>query len=139
MGYAITWEPPSGVIKRHFGHVTGQELLQAIRTTEADPRFDTLRYVINDFLECTGLSVSQSEFDDISAIDAGAAMSNPRIRIAVVATRPDVVAIARAYANDPITAFDTRVFDTMDEARVWLSRTVTQAREGAKGLRRKGL
>ena len=116
----IEWQMPNGVIKRHFGHVTGRELLSAVIETEADHRFDSLRYVINDFRDCTGLTVSQDDIVEIAAIDHAAAVTNPNIRIAVVGNHPDVVAAATAYANDPLTAFTLRLFGSMDEAQSWL-------------------
>jgi hypothetical protein len=120
MGYEISWEPPNGVIKRHFGEVTGGEMLAAISKTEGDERFDTLRYVINDFLDCTGLTVSPMEIVEIAAIDKAAAATNPNIRIAVVATHPDVVVAANNYADDPFTIYKTRVFASLSAARSWL-------------------
>jgi hypothetical protein len=120
MGYEISWEPPNGVIKRHFGKVTGGEVLAANSKIEGDERFDTLRYVINDFLDCTELAVSPMEIVEIAAIDHAAAATNPDIRVAVVATHPDVVATASSYANDPLTTYTTRVFSSMSAARSWL-------------------
>ena len=124
MGYEVVWEQPAGVIKRHFGLVTGRDLLGAVRETEGDSRFDTLRYVINDFRDCTGLAVSPAEVQEIAALDGAAARTNPRIRIAVVTDLPEVMATAKAYADDPLTPFVTRVFASMEEARRWV-------REGA--------
>ncbi len=120
MGYEITWEQPFGVIKRHFGQVTGTELAAAVAETEGDERFDTLRYVINDFSGCTGLNVTLAEVEEIAAIDHVAASMNPDIRIAIVAPLPEAVAVANAYANDPLNAYMTSVFHTMAEARTWL-------------------
>jgi hypothetical protein len=120
MCYEIEWKSPNGVIKRHFGQVTGSEIMAAVTTTEGDPRFDSLRYVINDFSDCTELKVSPREIAEIAAIDKAAAHSNPNIRIAFVATLQDVVAAANAYANDPFTTYATRVFSSTDEAKSWL-------------------
>lgn len=120
MGYEIFWEGPHGVVKRHFGHVTGSELLKAVQETEEDPRFDSLHYVINDFRDCETLAVTPAEIVEIAAIDNAAARTNSRIRIAIVATHPDVVAIGNAYASDPLTRYGTRVLGSMDEARRWV-------------------
>jgi hypothetical protein len=114
------WEQPNGLLKRHFGQVTGSEVLEANCKAEEDARFDTLRYVINDFLDCTGVSVSPNEIEEIAAIDHGAATSNPNIRVAIVATHPDVLAASTAYVTDPLCAFATRIFNSMDDARSWL-------------------
>jgi len=120
MGYEIKWVQPDGVIKRHFGQVTGHELIAAVATTEGDSRFDTLRYVINDFLDCTGLTVTSTDVEEIAAIDKSAASSNPNILIAIVATLPEVVAIANDYMNDPFNVYTTQIFSAMDEAKSWL-------------------
>lgn len=120
MNVEIIWEPPQGVVKRHFGHLTGKDVLAANIKIEADPRFDSLRYVINDFLGCTGVSISAPEIEEIAAIDSSAAIINPNIRIAMVATLPEVIVAANAYANDALTIYPTRVFYSMADARAWL-------------------
>ncbi len=116
------WEQPKGVVKRHFGHVTGRELLEAVQKTEGDSRFDSLRYVINDFRDCNALTVSPGEIQEIAAVDNAAALTNANILIAIVTTQPDITAMANAYANDPLTLFNTRVFGSMEEARQWVGK-----------------
>ena len=120
MGYEITWEPPGGVIKRHFGQVTGREMVAAAGRIEGDSRFDALRYVINDFRDCKEQKVSLMEIEDMAAIDSVSATYNKSLRIAVVATNPDVVEAANTYASNPLTAHTTRVFSSMVDARRWL-------------------
>jgi len=125
MNYEIIWESPQGVVKRHFGHLTGNDVQAAITKIEADPRFDSLRYVINDFLGCTGVTVSTPEIEEIAAIDRSAAIINPNISIAMVATLSEVIAAANAYANDTLTVYPTRVFCSMASARAWLGLSQT--------------
>lgn len=120
MGYETRWEPPRGVVKRFFGYVSNKELLQSVIDTESDPRFDDLRFVINDFLDVRNISVSRNDVEYISAVDRAAAATNPNIRIAVVANRPEIIALADQYANSPMNAYPTRVFATLVEARAWL-------------------
>jgi len=119
MGYEIVWEP-GGVVKRFFGYVSGGELMKAGLDTECDLRFDHLSYVINDFVACDGFSVPPGTVDEISAIDNAAAFSNSRIRIAVVATMPEIVAAAEQYAASPMNAYVTRIFSNTADARTWL-------------------
>ena len=121
MPYEIIWEP-IGVIKRHFGKVTGDELLDAVQKTEGSPNFDSYRYVINDFLDCTEISVSKRETEIIAAIDNAASQTNKRIRIAIVAINPNVIDLATHYANDPLTPYPTKLFSTMKEARAWIGK-----------------
>lgn len=120
MGYDLHWEPPQGVVKRLFGQVSGAELIASGVQVEADPRFDALSYVINDFRDCTAVNVLPRQVEEMAAIDAVAALTNPRIRIAIVATHPEILAGAQAYASDPLTVYPTRLFATMDEARAWV-------------------
>lgn len=121
MGRVICWEAPDGVLKRYFGHVTDSEVLEGNQQVEADPRFDELRYVVNDFTDCTSLETSSPDVEAIAAIDGAAAVSNSRIRIAIVATHVDVLAVSRAYASSSRNPYDTRIFESVDEARAWLA------------------
>lgn len=120
MPYKIIWEA-QGVIKHFSGQVDSEELLRAGTDTEADPRFDNYRYVINDFLECTGFSIASPVVDEIAAIDWAASRANSRIRIAVVATAPEIIEVTRQYAASPLNVYTTRIFPTMAEARAWLA------------------
>lgn len=95
-------------------------MLQSVIDTESDPRFDDLRFVINDFLDVQNISISSDDVEYISAVDRAAAVTNSNIRIAVVANRPEIIALADQYANSPMNAYPTRVFATLAEARAWL-------------------
>ncbi len=125
MSYEIIWEP-HGVIKRFFGHVTSNDLVQSVVEIEMDARFDTLRYCINDFLGITGISSSQRDVEEISVIDKGASFTNPRINIAVVTTSPMVISLANEYANSSLNSYPTKIFSSLDDAGSWL--TANQSR-----------
>ena len=58
--------------------------------------------------------------DEIAAIDQAASISNRNIRIAVVATHPEILELADHYARSPMNVYPTRIFPTMAEGRVWL-------------------
>lgn len=120
MSYEIIWES-HGVIKRFIGEVTDLDMMKSVIDTESDSRFDDLRYTINDFLEMTGFSFGLAEIDDIAIIDKGASMTNPRIRIAVVTTSPDIVNFAIHYANSPLNAYPTKIFTSLADARAWIA------------------
>lgn len=119
MSYEIIWES-HGVIKRFVGEVTDLDMMKSVIDTESDARFDDLRYTINDFLAMTGFSFGLSEIDDIAVIDKGASMTNPRIRIAVVTTSPDIVKLATHYATSPMNAYPTKIFTSLADARAWI-------------------
>jgi hypothetical protein len=48
-----------------------------------------LSFVINDFLAIQGMNTSTQVVEEISPIDSGAAVSNPRIKMARVTTSID--------------------------------------------------
>ena len=120
MSYEIIWEP-CGVIKRFFGHVTSHDLLQSVLEIEMDARFDELRYCINDFLGITGISSSPQDVEEIAVVDKGASLTNPRIKIAVVTTSPEVISLANEYANSSLNSYPTRIFSSRDEAGLWFA------------------
>jgi hypothetical protein len=120
VSYEIIWKP-RGVVKRFFDHVTSRELVQSIVEIEQDARFDNLRYCINDFLGITAISSSSRDVEDISVMDKGASLSNPRIKIAVVTTSPEVIAWTNEYANSALNSYTTKLFSSLGEAESWLA------------------
>ena len=120
MGYELHWED-RGVVKRYFGQVSSEELLAPVVATEADKRFDTLRFVINDFLEAKSVAFTQADIDLIAAHDMGAAATNPNIKVAVVAAQPEVIDLVQRYMQAAVRAYPTSIFSTMAEARAWVA------------------
>ena len=120
MGFHVHWEN-RGVVKRYFGQVSAEELIAPVIATEADPRFDRLRYVINDFLDATSVTFTQADIDEIAACDIGAALTNPRIKVAVVVVQEDVIELVGRYIQASGLAYPTRVFPTIAQARAWVA------------------
>lgn len=118
MGYQLQWEP-SGLVKRFFGHVTGEEFTAASVQTGADARFDDLHYIIIDLLGCDDHSVTAKHMEDVHALDRGAAYSNQKIRLAIVAAQEPILKLARDYASSPVSIYPTQVFTALDPARAW--------------------
>ena len=115
----IQWKP-HGVIKRLVGSVSAPQLLSAIIDVQADPRFDGLRYVIADCLDCVDFTFHPKDIHEMAALGKAGAVSNGKIRIAIIATLPAAVAGARQYASSPLNAFPTRIFDSREEAERWV-------------------
>ena len=119
MSYEILWEP-RGTVKRFYGHVTDGQLMQSVIDIEGDHRFDTLRYVINDFLAVASFAVSAANVRVIAAIDAAAALTNPNIKVAIVATDAQVHELAAVYASAPTKPYPTAIFPDIAAARNWV-------------------
>ena len=120
MNYELIWEP-KGVVKRFFGHLPSNELVDAGVEVETDARFGSLQYVINDFLACTGISVHPVVVDHIAVLDCAASHTNPNIRISIVATLPEIIAAANQYALSNLHPYPTRIFSTLEDARAWIN------------------
>ncbi len=120
MSFELVWEP-KGVVKRYFGRVTGEEILAAGIRSQGDERFDQNRYAINDFLDCTEFVFDQKVLDEVAAVAGAAEISNPNIKIAIVATLPAVVAATMEYIGLPLQTYPTRLFATRAEARAWIA------------------
>lgn len=126
MGYELIWEP-RGVLKRFYGQVTDGDIAGSVARIHGDRRFDTLRYVINDYLDGTGHQIPLNAVEEIAAIDDAAAISNPHIRVALVAATPDFIELANQYAGATMKIYPTRIFSSLDEARSWLNARVPSA------------
>lgn len=118
MTFVIHWET-HGVYRKYRGSVDADELLESIQRVEGDARFDALRYVINDCLEVKGIDIPDAKMRLIAAIDSAAALSNPNIRVAVVATDRQIHALTQIYAamQHP---YPTAVFPDLAAARAWV-------------------
>lgn len=120
MAFEIFWED-RGAHKRFHGHVTDRELLDSVVAIQGDPRFDTMRYTINDFLAVTSFSVAEQTVRIVSAIGGAGALTNAGVRVAIVAADAQIQALADIYAALPLTAYPTRTFDDLSAARAWLA------------------
>lgn len=134
MSYEVHWEP-RGAIKRFWGRVSSQDMIRSVVETEADARFDSLRYVINDCREVDQIAFSSEDVSNVSAMDLGASRTNPAIRIAVVATMAELIAFAEQYANSALNVYPTRIFATMEDARAWVNEPRGEPRSGFRSTR----
>jgi hypothetical protein len=48
------WEP-GGLVRRHSGVVSCEDIVSSDARLQADPRFGEVRYIIDDFRRCAGL------------------------------------------------------------------------------------
>jgi hypothetical protein len=73
------------------------------------------------FLQAKSVAFTQSDIDTIAAHDMGAALTNPHIKVAVVAAQPEVIDLVRRYMKAAALAYPTSIFSTMAEARAWVA------------------
>jgi len=119
MSYEITWEA-FGVVKRFYDHLTGDDLKQSAMKLYGDERFDNIKYVINDFLGVTEISATGVDVEEINAMDMAASYSNKGMKLAVVANKERIVALATQYKSSPDNIYPVGIFSTVADARNWL-------------------
>lgn len=118
MPITLQWEP-RGVVRAMTGEIGADELLESVADLQNDPRFDQLRFLVEDFSEVESVQLDEAGLDMVIATTIGAAFSNPHIRIAVVATTPPVRSLARQFAEH--SPYVTQIFQTLAAARVWIA------------------
>ena len=121
MDYQNVWEA-EGVYRKYYGTLTGKIIREAVEKVEGDPRFDRIRYVLNDYLDNTDMNVTESELKAIAAIDSIASITNKNIKIAQVTTHQDIIDLVTRYDNRlEENTYQTRVFSNLADARQWLA------------------
>jgi hypothetical protein len=122
MDYAVTWEGSIGFYARFIGWVTPQSAASVAQELTSDPRYDELRYAIIDLTESHGHTFRR---DDRNAVanamvqTIGAGLWNRNIIEIAIATEPRMMNFLKTYAS--VTTRPFYIFDTLAEAREWLS------------------
>lgn len=120
MPYRLTWEP-RGLYREYFGNVTVAERFQSFDAISGDRRFDDLRYTLTNYLAVREYEVTPEATAEIAALHIGPLLTNPRIVIAAVAVRPDIVGAIEDFIRHGFTKAPYRVFRTDAEARRWIA------------------
>ena len=123
MPYDRHWEANEGLHKRFHGTLSAADVIKSSIELHRDPRFDSLRYSINDFSDVTGTlgGLDASSLDDLAAASIGASMSKPNLRVLVVTQNATIAELARRYLDATGGAWPTEFFPTLEAARVWLA------------------
>ena len=120
MPYTLAWEP-KGVIKTFTGFVTGEEFDKSAEDVVLDERFNDSHYIVNDFLAISGHEIDAEKIQWVTSIRVGSHSFNSGLRVAILTTDADIMRIAKKTApNDLPGAYETRAFETMQQARQWL-------------------
>ena len=117
----IIWEP-RGVWRRFNGRMSAEDLLRSIEVVHGDPRFDDLRYSLNDFLDVTVSEIDPDTLVRSAAQAIGATLSNNRLVMLMVVADPVIRESVRRFTGPPLSSFRAEFFDTRDAAREWIAR-----------------
>ena len=122
MSHELIWEA-EGVHKRFWGDLTGNELAETVETVAAHRDFDTLRFILNDFLGVATHDIDSDSLERITISRLGSRFTNPRIRVLLVTRNPALFNLADVTKPGSFPATnETKGFETLGEAREWLRR-----------------
>jgi hypothetical protein len=116
------WEN-KGVLKRLSGHVSADEFMHSVEAIQADPRFDDIRYVINDFSQVSSHELDADLLQELAAIQYGAQASNPQVRAVYVGLGGDPVLtqlLQSILIGSQRSVYRVALFETLPQARDWL-------------------
>lgn len=122
----------------------GNELsLRASKTTRADavrlvlanyhgnPCLDDVTDIVADLRDSKDVPACSSLIDEIAAFVRLASITNPRLRVAVVASSIEVFAGTKTYAAFGSSHFPIKVFGSMESARDWLAKTPLRSKHAS--------
>ena len=119
MTYKLIWEQ-SGIYRQYFGDVSIAERRESFDEICGDRRFDDLLYAITDYLAVEEYEVTKNATAEIAALHIGALVTNPRICIAAVTTRPDIISAIQDFIGHGFVKAPYRIFGSIEEARQWI-------------------
>ena len=104
-----------------WGTVTGDELLESNRKVYSDSRFAERHYQLVDLSQVERFDVTSDDMIRLAENDHTAALSNPDVKVAVVA-RDELIRMLSLYyeAESSDSPWEQQVFDTLSEARAWV-------------------
>ena len=114
----LDWEQ-NGVCAKFSGICTVADVLHAFEQIGGDVRADDILFAIFDFLDVESQNVTESETEEVAAIDNALALSFPRLRFASVTTDPRILELWRHFISVHPMPERHGVFPSVAEARAW--------------------
>lgn len=121
MSFQISWQSPSLMTVVYTGQTSDKEVLEVVKRQHGDERFDFLKMVLHDFSAIEGCSSDGDTLLELGARGAGAAFTNPHLKIAVVTERHDVIDMVDRFLKEGVSPYPMRIFATADMAADWLA------------------
>lgn len=119
MTYKLQWLP-GGVVKHFNGAITFDHIIKSELTIAGSSHFTDLRYVISNYMNAHGVSLTEIQRQEIRAQRIGGYFSNPRIRYAFATHDHSIKSAIEQSVIEGHTLHPTRVFPTFDDAYAWV-------------------
>jgi len=120
MSYINTWES-EGLYRKFVGEISGDEILESNYELQADPNFQEIKYIINDFTEVTGHSIETAHTKAYATSDDIISNTKGKLKIALVVIQPSLMALANSYLEEMRgKLFECEMFQSIEDARKWV-------------------
>lgn len=106
------------------GTVTADDIRHSVEQVRTDSRFATLVYRINDFDAVTKVDGLKATLAHAALRTIGDSKVNIKILVAIVATDPDVRALAELYSSPSYLPYPAKIFDRIAQARAWIEASI---------------
>lgn len=123
MPYQTHWEP-RGIVWRFYGDVTAQEISNANDEFYTDERSDRAKFQIIDALEVRSVEWSELDIGITAAYDIGADRIIKKIRVAYIATDPEIIEKLEKYIEISRllnSSWQFEGFRNANDARMWIN------------------
>ena len=123
MPYKIKWED-DGLVREFYGVVSSSEVLESDREFYENPRSDNAKYQITDFSNAQPGDVEDTDITKIAALDIGASVTLPNLKVAFVTSDQYVKTLCEKYIELSRVANETwqfKIFEDIESARRWVS------------------
>ena len=121
MPYRLRWEG-HGVYRRFFGEVTAAEFLQAYDEMTSDLRYDGIRYIISDYLDCQpGSDLTKRDLKAFAELERSRFYDSPDTVQAMVASDPRTLEYVRYYESLGVSPYCMGTFTNVADARRWIA------------------
>ena len=120
MPYQTTRES-QGIYQKFWGDVVSPELFESMNVIQDDPDFDSLRFVIKDYLDVALFDVGVKTLLEGLVLNMRGKRTNPHIVVAIVTTNQEIIDASNAALSYRFDAYPRKLFPTLDEARHWIA------------------
>ena len=120
MPFTNTWET-DGLYRKFTGVISGEEILASNFELHVEPRFQKIKYVINDFTDITGHSIETGHTKIYATTDEIISNTKGKLKIALIVIQDPLIPLANSYRDQMVgKLFECEIFKTLDKARQWV-------------------
>lgn len=121
MAHTISWNT-EGIIRIFSGEISSGEILQSNIKIYNQPKFEKVKYIINDFSEVTSLNVDTTVTKIYASTDDIIARTKGKFLIAIIATHDEHITLAKSYQKEmKNNLFKCELFKNFEDAQKWVT------------------